>query len=311
MATSSTAGAGPASVREPEAPVRADRLTTLLQRFPLQAGIFHVGGLCGVHDFDRDTGRGHLHLVRRGPVRMIGLPAGPIVIVQPTLVLLPRPEAHRLVADDRDGAEVVCGTVVFGAAGRNPVADALPDVVQVPLANLQGAEALLDLLFDEAFVDRCGRQAAVDRLCEVLLLRLLRHGMAQGWAASGALAGLGDERLAPVLQALHERPAQPWTLQQMAALAALSRARFAKRFHVVMGLAPMDYLTAYRIALAQGLLRQGRAPKAVAQAAGYASTAAFGRAFVRRVGMTPTAWMATPTGQGTLGPQDETLDQPG
>jgi AraC-like DNA-binding protein len=112
-----------------------------------------------------------------------------------------------------------------------------------------------------------------------------------------------------VLQALHERPAQPWTLQQMAALAALSRARFAKRFHVVMGLAPMDYLTAYRIALAQGLLRQGRAPKAVAQAAGYASTAAFGRAFVRRVGMTPTAWMAMPAGQGTLAPQDETLDQ--
>ena len=293
----------------PEAPPRADRLTTLLQRFPLQAGIFHVGGLCGVHDFDRDIGRGHLHLVRRGPVRMIGLPAGPIDIVQPTLVLLPRPEAHRLVADDRDGAEVVCGTVVFGAAGRNPVADALPDVVLVPLAELQGAEALLDLLFDEAFVDRCGRQAAVDRLCEVLLLRLLRHGMAQGWAASGALAGLGDERLAPVLQALHERPAQPWTLQQMAALAALSRARFAKRFHAVMGLAPMDYLTVYRIALAQGLLRQGRAPKAVAQAAGYASTAAFGRAFVRRVGMTPTAWMAMPAGQGTLAPQDETLDQ--
>ena len=307
MATSSTAGAGLAAVREPEPPARADRLTTLLQRFPLQAGVFHVGGLCGVHDFDRDTGRGHLHLVRRGPVRMIGLAAGPIDIVQPTLVLLPRPEAHRLVADDHDGADVVCGTVVFGAAGRNPVADALPDVVQVPLAELQGAEALLDLLFDEAFVDRCGRQAAVDRLCEVLLLR---HGMAQGWAASGALAGLGDERLAAVLQALHERPAQPWTLQQMAALAALSRARFAKRFRAVTGLAPMDYLTAYRIALSQGLLRQGRAPKAVAQAAGYASTAAFGRAFVRRVGLTPTAWMALPAGQGTLAPQDETFDQP-
>lgn len=295
---------------QPEAPARPDRLTTLLQRFPLRSGVFHVGGLCGVHDFDRDAGRGHLHLVRRGPVRFIGLGSGPIDIVQPTLVLLPRPEAHRLVADDRDGAEVVCGTVVFGASGRNPVADALPDVVQVPLAELHGSEALLDLLFDEASVDRCGRQAAVDRLCEVLLLRLLRHGMANGWAASGVLAGLGDARLAPLLHALHDRPAHPWSLDQMAQLAALSRSRLAKRFHAVVGQAPMDYLTAYRIALAQGLLRQGRAPKAVAQAAGYASTAAFGRAFVRRVGMTPSAWIAAPAMAGTLGPRDETLDQP-
>lgn len=294
---------------KPETPHRADRLTTLLQRFPLQAGVFHVGGLCGVHDFKRDTGRGHLHLVRRGPVRMIGLGAGPIDIVQPTLVLLPRPEAHRLVADDRDGADVVCGTVAFGAAGRNPVADALPDVVQVPLAELPGSTALLDLLFDEAFAGRCGRQAAVDRLCEVLLLRLLRHGMAQGWAESGALAGLADLRLAPVLQALHDAPADTWTLEKMARLSAQSRSRFAKRFHEVTGLSPMDYLTAYRIALAQGLLRQGRVPKAVAQAAGYSSTAAFGRAFVRRVGMTPSAWMATPATAGTLGPRDETIDQ--
>lgn len=295
---------------DPEAPARPDRLTTLLQRFPLQAGVFHVGGLCGVHDFDRDAGRGHLHLVRRGPVRMIGLGAGPIDIEVPTLVLLPRPQAHRLVADDRDGAEVVCGTVVFGAAGRNPLADALPDVVRVPLAELPGSAVLLELLFDEALEDRCGRQAAVDRLCEVLLLRVLRHGIAQGLAAAGALAGLGDARLAPVLQALHDAPAHPWTLEEMARRAALSRSRFAQRFHDVMAQAPMDYLTALRIALAQGLLRQGRAPKAVAQAAGYASTAAFGRAFVRRVGMTPSAWMATPAAAGTLGPQDRTNDQP-
>ncbi len=297
-------------MRDPEASVRPDRLTTLLQRFPLQAGVFHVGGLCGVHDFDRDAGRGHLHLLRRGPVRMIGLGDGPLDIAVPTLVLLPRPEAHRLVADDRDGAEVVCGTVVFGAAGRNPLADALPDVVRVPLAELPGSAGLLELLFDEALEDRCGRQAAVDRLCEVLLLRVLRHGMAQGWAASGALAGLGDARLAPVLQALHDAPAHPWTLEEMARLAALSRSRFAKRFQDVMAQAPMDYLTAFRIALAQGLLRQGRAPKAVAQAAGYGSTAAFGRAFVRRVGMTPSAWLATPAVAGTLGPQDRTNDQP-
>jgi AraC-like DNA-binding protein len=263
-----------------------------------------------MHDFERDAERGHLHLVRRGPVRMIGVASGPLDIEEPTLLLLPRPEAHRLVADGRDGADVVCGTVGFGAAGRNPLADALPDLVQVPLAELPGSAVLLDLLFEEALEDRCGRQAAVDRLCEVLLLRVLRYGMARGWAASGAIAGLGDDRLAPVLQALHDAPAHPWTLEEMAKLAALSRSRFAKRFQDVMAQAPMDYLTTFRIALAQGLLRQGRAPKSVAHAAGYASTAAFGRAFVRRVGMTPSAWMAMPSVPGTMGPHDRTTDQP-
>ena len=168
---------------------------------------------------------------------------------------------------------------------------------------------MTDTTLTALFDTREDAQAAVDRLCEVLLLRLLRHGMAQGWAASGALAGLADARLASVLQALHETPANAWTLEQMARLAALSRSRFAKRFHEVTGQAPMDYLTSYRIALAQGLLRQGRTPKVAAHAAGYASTAAFGRAFVRRVGMTPSAWAATPAMAGTLGPRDETIDQ--
>lgn len=290
---------------------QGDRLTTLLQRFPLRAGVFHVGEICGLHEFHRDVSRGHLHLVRRGPVRVLGLAAGPLEIREPTLLLLPRPQPHRLLADDRAGADVVCGTVAFGAAGRNPVADALPDLVQVPLADLPGSAPLLELLFEEAFSERCGRQAAVDRLCEVLLLRLLRHGMARGWAASGALAGLADARLAPALQAMHDTPAQAWSLEDLAARAAMSRSRFAERFRAVTGQAAMDYLAAYRIAFAQGLLRQGRAPKAAALEVGYASTAAFTRAFVRRVGMTPSRWMAEPRPGGTPGPRDETIDQRG
>lgn len=86
--------------------------------------------------------RGHLHLIRRGVVRLDGSDRVEYDITEPTLVFLPRPEFHRLVADNGAGADVVCGTVHFGG-GRNPVTDSLPDVVMIALHQLQGVEMIL------------------------------------------------------------------------------------------------------------------------------------------------------------------------
>lgn len=268
-----------------------DLLSTLLSRFSLRAGVFYTGNICGIHDFPGDTLRGHIHLIRQGPVQVIGVQAKTFVITQPTLLFLPRPDHHRLVADERSGADVVCGTVQFGGVGANPVTDSLPDVVMVELACLQGIEALLGLMFDEAFAEGAGRQAVLDRLCEVLMIRLLRHCMAQGLTQGGTLAGLADPRLAKTLAALHDDPAAQWTLPDMAALAGMSRARFAVRFHEITGVTPADYLASWRMMTAQGLLKRGRPLKQVAGDVGYASASALARAFVRKRGCSPTEWL--------------------
>jgi len=269
-----------------------DAMASLLSSFSLHAGVFYTG-----HDFEHDTERGHLHLIRSGSVQLRGVTRRRFQVDQPTLIFLPRPDQHRLVADDGPGADVVCATVQFGGTGVNPVTSSLPDLVMVPLVQLPGVEALLDLMFDEAFQERAGRQAVLDRLCEVLMVRLLRHCMAQGLTQGGALAGLADARLGPVLLALHEQPQRPWDLPGMAQLAGLSRARFAVRFREVTGDTPADYLAAWRLMMARRLLVRGTPVKQVAQAVGYGSASALSRAFVRRLGRPPVQWLRQQTEQ--------------
>jgi AraC-like DNA-binding protein len=272
-----------------------DRLSLLLRRFSLSAGVFYSGQICGVHGFDRDAQRGHVHLIKRGPVELIGGPDGPVSIAEPSLLFMPRPYAHCLLADDREGADVVCAYIQFGAGGRNPITDSLPPLVLVPLADLPKAEALLELLYDEAFSENSGRQAALDRLCEILLIRLLRYCLDRGLARGGTLAGLADPRLAKALMAVHDAPTQAWTLEEMADLAGMSRARFAVHFREVTGETPADYLASWRITLAQGLLRAGRPLKHVALDVGYGSASALTRAFIRKIGQPPTHWLRSTT----------------
>lgn len=235
--------------------------------------------------------RGHIHLIRRGPARMIGMQQDVIEITEPSIVFLPRPETHQLVANEQIGADVVCGTVQFGEGGRNPIGDSLPNVVQVALAALPGIDALLDLMFAEAFSEQCGNQAALDRLCEVLMIHLLRYCIEHGLTQGGALAGLADSRLAKALQALHADPARDWTLAEMAAQAGMSRARFAVRFRAITGATPADYLATWRVMAARRLLLRGQALKLIASDVGYGSASALNRAFVRKLGCSATQWL--------------------
>lgn len=278
-----------------------DFLDSLLGSFSLRAGVFYTGNICGIHDFEQDTLRGHLHLIRRGSVQVRGVTRRRFDIDQPTLVFLPRPDHHRLVADHEVGADVVCATVQFGGSVVNPVSASLPDRVMVPLAQLPGVEALLDLMFSEAFHEQPGRQGALDRLCEVLMIRLFRHCMTSGLTQGGALSGLADLRLRPVLEALHESPQRQWDLPTMASLAGMSRARFAVRFREVTGDTPADYLTRWRLLTAQRHLAKGLPIQQAAFEVGYASASAFSRAFVRKLGVAPGQWLRQQRGTSAPG----------
>lgn len=266
-------------------------LDHLLTQFSLRAGVFYTGNICGLHDFERDERRGHLHLVKNGPVQLIEPGKAAILVERPTLVFLPRPETHRLVADETAGANVVCATVLLGGGGRNPISDSLPDTILIELDQMDGIHELLGLMIDEAFGDRSGRQALLDRLCEVLMIKMLRHCLDQGVAAGGALAGLSDPKLSKALEAIHRQPAHDWNLPAMAAKAGMSRARFADHFRNVVGKPPADYLASWRVMLAQRLLARGVPAKTVAVDVGYGSSSTLHRAFVRKLGVSPSDWL--------------------
>lgn len=266
-------------------------LDHLLAQFSLRAEVFYTGNICGLHDFNRDEQRGHLHLVRKGPVRFINPGTPDVMIEQPTLLFLPRPEHHRLVADEREGADVVCATVLVGGGGRNPISDSLPETVLLELSHFDRIDQTLDLMFAEAFDDRSGRQGVLDRLCEILMIRMLRHCLERGQISGGALAGLADPKLAKALEAMHRQPSLPWSLPAMATQAGMSRGRFAEHFHHVTGSTPADYLTSWRLMLAQRLLARGVPAKTAALDVGYGSSSALHRAFVRKLGQSPSDWL--------------------
>jgi AraC-like DNA-binding protein len=90
---------------------------------------------------------------------------------------------------------------------------------------------------------------------------------------------------------LHERPAHPWTVEELARQAGMSRAVFADRFAHLVGCPPMRYLTLWRMQIAARWLADGATNvAAVGHAVGYESEAAFGRAFKKVAGLSPAVW---------------------
>ena len=268
-----------------------DRLQSLLQRFTVSAHLFYSGPLCGIHDFDGSNGRGQLHLVRRGPVEARHSVAADARIDQPSLLLYPRLLAHRFITDAQTGADLACADITLGSDSASPIAQALPSVVIMPLTELPAATAVLALLFDEAFSENCGRRYLVDRLFEVVLVLILRRLLDGDRLRTGALAGLAHPQLAKALVAMHDAPAQPWTLARLAQQAGMSRSRFAEVFARVVGVPAATYLARYRISLAQDLLRRERPLALIADDVGYGSAAALSRAFSQHSGCSPRAWL--------------------
>lgn len=276
-----------------------DRLSALLERFRVRTHLFHFGPLCGVTTFDARPGRGFLHVLRCGEMEVVHPDAQGVrrrlTIAEPSLLFYPRPLTHGFHHAPAEGSDFCCATVDLDGGDRNPLVHALPPLVVLPLAQVQGLAPALDLLFAETDQVRCGSRLLADRLFEVVLIQLLRWLIdhpAQAGISSGLVAGLADARLARTLVALHEAPGEPWSLAQMAQCAGMSRSAFAGAFKASVGQTPADYLVGWRLALAETELRKGRAVKAIADDLGYGSASALSRLFKQKLGWSPTHWLA-------------------
>jgi AraC-like DNA-binding protein len=180
------------------------------------------------------------------------------------------------------------GHCSFGSPDAALLVPLLPQVV---LARGESRlVTLMQLVADETRARRPARELVLERLLEVLLIEALRCG-AETAASPGLSRGLADERLAVALCALHARPGHPWTVAELATEAALSRSAFFARFSRTVGLRPMEYLVAWRMALAKRLLRKRElGMDQVAERVGYGSASTFSIAFARYAGMPPARY---------------------
>jgi AraC-like DNA-binding protein len=271
--------------------VSMDRLAPFFERFSLTARTFFSGLLCGSTGDQVSEHAGHLHVLKKGRLKITRPDARQMVIDTPSIVFFPRPRLHRLHGSEQEGTELVCATIEFGAGMLNPLIVSLPEPFVVPLDSLPELAPTLHLLFSEAFSVLPGRQAAIDRLFEYLFVLLIRSAMNARLIDSGILLGLSDSRLGRAIESMHTHPETSWSLEALAQSAGMSRARFAAHFRRVVGMTPFDYLTDWRLGVAQTMLRRGNSLKLIAAAVGYANATALTRVFTQRIGMSPSEWL--------------------
>jgi AraC-like DNA-binding protein len=151
---------------------------------------------------------------------------------------------------------------------------------------------LIDLIMEECAADKPGRDTILERFLEVMLVECMRWpGIAQASLPAGLLAGMHDAAMARVLRAMHADIRAGWTVAELGKLAGMSRSAFSARFSEVLGCAPMEYLSRWRMTIARDALsRGGTALDRLAEDIGYESASAFSTAFRRRVGCSPGAF---------------------
>lgn len=211
-------------------------------------------------------------------------PATPVRF-DPKLTPTPTGEVRHGRRDGRPDVRLLGGGFLFDSPDAGLLVSLLPTLLHV--RGVDRLTTLVHFLGEESREERPGRDLVLSRLVEVMLIETLRAAPGER-APPGLLRGLSDARLAVAIRQMHGDPARAWTVAELARKAALSRSAFFDRFTRAVGLAPMEYLLAWRMALAKDLLRRGQAAVAeVAERVGYSSASTFSTAFSRHVGQPP------------------------
>ncbi|HET7765321.1 MAG TPA: AraC family transcriptional regulator [Burkholderiales bacterium] len=190
---------------------------------------------------------------------------------------------------------IVCGFLSCDKRLAQPLLENLPRLLRVRVDHDEAAAWLassIKLTLAEEASPRAGSGVMLAKLSELMFVEALRNYI-EGLPPeqTGWLAGLRDRYVGRALTLLHGRPADPWTVDLLAKEVALSRSALAQRFTDLLGQAPMQYLTRWRLQLAAQMLHSDRrGVGAVASEVGYESEAAFNRAFKREFGAPPAAW---------------------
>jgi AraC-like DNA-binding protein len=251
------------------------------------------------------------HAVTEG-VAYLTIPDEPTLRMMPgDVALLPHGSAHAF-ASDRDvplepfdrlayvqarqpgevleigkhpaGTQVLCAFYSHNATTNTPLFALLPDIVYVPAGAGDGQIAgTIRLLAGELSRPGMASSTILDRLIDILLIQVLRQWLQTStFTEASWLRGMTDPVVEAALSAIHADPARNWDLNELAAMAHVSRATLSRKFTSLVGVSPAAYLTSWRMDLAAQRLRETEeSAQDIAHAVGYTSEFAFSRAFSR------------------------------
>jgi AraC-like DNA-binding protein len=256
-----------------------------------------LGGILGEAPMPLEAGdvicfpHGDSHVLSSGA----GMRARPGEVPLHERAMAAGPRAPLKLGDGPAEVHVVCGFLGCDARPFNPLLASLPRVMRA--GDHQDSTSgwlsrFMEVAEAEARSPRPGSEGVLARLSELMFVEVVRrHLQALPADRTGWLAGLRDPHVGKALATLHARPGHAWTLDSLGHEAGLCRSALAERFAALVGEPPIQYLARWRMQVAANLLASTHdGVAAVGTRVGYASEAAFSRAFKKLVGVPPATW---------------------
>jgi AraC-like DNA-binding protein len=182
------------------------------------------------------------------------------------------------------------GRFIFNDETSGLLLASLPPLIHVRggLPQARALRSALDLIAFETEVARPGGTAIAAGLCSIVLVNILRTYLAGDERPRGWLGALADPQIGAALRLMHGNVARRWKVSDLANDVGMSRTSFAERFKNLVGMAPLEYLTHWRMTIARNALKRDNANLAtIAETIGYESDTAFSLAFKRMFGSSP------------------------
>jgi len=300
------------------AATRADVLSQVLTLIRLRGELVYSAQLRAPWGIEFPKGPAHFYFVQTGTMWVKTPGAEPVPVRQGDMILFPHGTGHLIYDDpnsswvgidnlvknhfnreesildyggDGEKASLVGGLFHFEGGSLAAIMTALPLIVHIPSEGGKTPDwlhALTHFLVKESHEVEPGSSLMISRLIDLLVIRTLRT-----WAANQAnpkswIGALGDERIGKALNAIHGAPFDTWTVEGLASIAAMSRSIFAERFMAKVSEPPLQYVKRLKLTLAADMLASGVRVTQAAVRIGYASDAAFSRAFKSQFGHAPS-----------------------
>lgn len=223
--------------------------------------------------------------------RPFRLGSDPAIDAMPAGEVFPRARRGGIVTLNGGGSLFLVGSR-FGVSGTHAdmLLGMLPPIVKIEEQSAQAAlRWSVEQMMQELQNGRLGNALVLQHHAHLMLVHALRNHLdTSDHNNPGWFFALADRQLSLALSAIHADPAHPWTLQELGAVAGMSRSSFALRFKERLGEPAMHYVTRWRMVLAGERLERSRDSIAsVAADLGYESESAFSTAFKRVMGSSP------------------------
>lgn len=290
-------------------------LAPLLRVRPVLEDVCRLGGAWVSPHAHEPNGHAYFHIVTQGRSLLDRPGYSPLQLDAGDVLLLPHGDAHTMRAIDNGHAtpqttirrvgdlrlktsvgvepdvELICGHLRFEAAPQSLILAALPDTIVLRVGRQSLAARFSPLVAgirEELTELRPGAIAIARDLASALFVMMLRAHLEVSAPAEGLLRLLGQRVTAQAVLAMVRDPVRAWTLDELAVLAAASRASLVRAFRKTAGVAPLEFLADLRLGLARHRLRSEAASlDRIAAEVGYQSQGALSRAFLRKYGVRP------------------------